>query len=82
MIELTPEQLRFVEAQVAAGGYKDPADVVRAGIELLRKATEQDYRETVREIREVVPELEAGQGRTLEAVDESLREKFGFAKRS
>ena len=67
MIELTPEQLRFVEAQVAAGGYKDPADVVRAGIELLRKATEQDYRETVREIREVVPELEAGQGRTLEA---------------
>jgi Arc/MetJ-type ribon-helix-helix transcriptional regulator len=82
MIELTPKQQQFVEAQVAAGGFKDPTEVVQAGIELLRKAAERDYSETVREIHETIPDLEAGRGRSIEEVDTALREKLGFTKSS
>lgn len=82
MIELTPEQQQFVEAQVASGGFKDPAEVVRAGIDLLRKSTERDYAETVQELQETVPDMEAGRGRTVEEADAAIREKLGFAKPS
>ena len=82
MIELTPEQQQFVEAQVAAGGFKDPADVVFAGIELLRKAAERDYIETVQEIHAVVPDMKAGRGRNIEEADAALRKKLGFGKDS
>ncbi len=82
MIEFTPEQQHFIEAQVAAGGFKDPAEVVHAGLELLRKATTQDYAETVQGIQETLPDLEAGRGRTIEEVDAEIRDKLGFAKPS
>jgi len=82
MIELTPEHQQFVEAQVAAGGFKDPAEVVRAGIELLRKAAEHDYTETVQEIQQAVPDMEVGRGRTIEEADVAIREKLGFSKPS
>ncbi len=52
MLELTPDQQQFVNAQVALGGYKDPAEVVQAGIELLRKAVDSDSSQTVQEIRD------------------------------
>jgi len=82
MIELTPEQKQFVEAQVATGGYKDPSEVVQAGIDMLRRAAELDYAETVQEIQDVIPDMEADRGRTIEEVDASIREKLGFAKPS
>ena len=80
MFELTPEQQQFVEAQVTTGGFKDPTEVVQAGIELLRQAAERDYAETVQAIHQAMPDMEAGLGRTIEEVDVTLREKFGFSK--
>jgi len=82
MIEFTPEQQHFIEAQVAAGGFNDPSEVVQAGIELLRKAAERDYSETIQEIQETIPDLEAGRGHTIEEADSSIREKLGFSKPS
>lgn len=37
MIELTPQQQQFVDAQVSAGIFSQPADVVGAALELLRE---------------------------------------------
>jgi Arc/MetJ-type ribon-helix-helix transcriptional regulator len=83
MLELTPENQQFIDAQVAIGAFKDPADVIQAGLELLRKtAAQRDYEETVREIREGIPDMEAGRGRTLDEVDRSIRIKLGFPQSS
>jgi len=81
MIELTPEQNQFVETLVATGNFRDSSEVVQAGIELLRKASEQrEYDATVKEIQKALPDIEAGQGRTVEEVDAAIRENLGFAK--
>jgi len=80
MIELTPEQNQFVETLVAAGSFKDSSEVVQAGIELLRKASERrEYDATVKEIQKALPDIEAGQGRSVEEADAAIREKLGFA---
>ena len=80
MIELTPEQQQFVESQVSAGGFKNPTEVIQAGIDLLRRSAERDYQDTVAEIQKAVPDIEAGRGRTVEEADAAMREKLGFGK--
>jgi putative addiction module CopG family antidote len=35
MIQLTPSQQNFVNAQIAAGAFQDPSEVVQAALELL-----------------------------------------------
>lgn len=80
MIELTPEQQQFVESQVSAGGFKNPTEVIQAGIDLLRRSAERDYQETVAEIQKAVPDIESGRGRTVEEADAAMREKLGFGK--
>jgi Arc/MetJ-type ribon-helix-helix transcriptional regulator len=37
MIELTPQQQQFVDAQVATGAFKEPAEVVGVALELLQQ---------------------------------------------
>ena len=37
MIELTPQQQQFVDAQVATGVFKEPAEVVRVALDLLQQ---------------------------------------------
>jgi len=37
MIELTPQQQQFVDAQVAAGAFREPSEVVRAALDLLQQ---------------------------------------------
>lgn len=81
MIQLTPQQHDFVQAQIEAGSFKDSSEVVQAGLELLREAAAQnDYDETVAAIREAVPDMQAGRGRPIEEADASIREQLGFTK--
>jgi len=81
MIELTPEQNQFVETQIATGNFKDPSEVIQAGIELLRKTSaQQEYDATVKEIQAALPDIEAGRGRPLEEADAAIRKKLGFSK--
>lgn len=82
MIQLSEEQQQFVDSQVASGEYNDSSEVVRAGIELLRKAADRSYAETVQEIQEAIPDMQAGRGLGIEEVDRSIREKLGFTKPS
>jgi putative addiction module CopG family antidote len=35
-IELTPEQQRFVETQIAAGAFNEPRELIDAALELLQ----------------------------------------------
>ena len=37
MIELTPPQQEFIDAQVAAGLFKEPSEVVEAALDLLQQ---------------------------------------------
>ena len=86
MIELTPEQQQFVESQVSAGEFKNPTEVIQAGIDLLRQSAaerdhqDSDYKDTVAEIQKAVPDIKAGRGRTIEEADAAMREKLGFGK--
>jgi Arc/MetJ-type ribon-helix-helix transcriptional regulator len=81
MIELTPEQLQFVEAQVATGAFQNPEAVVQAGIELLqRRAAEAERAATIAELRETSADMQSGNGRAIEDAEAAIREKYGFSK--
>ena len=90
MIELTPQQQQFVEAQVAAGNFSEPAEVVQAALELLQQ-TAQPLTEAMVDIREQedIAAIQAGidaaaEGRvsTLEEADARIREKLGLPVRT
>lgn len=80
MLELTPEQKEFVDAQVAIGAFNEPNEVVQAALKMLQQSATRDFEETVEEIRAAVPDMEAGRGRDIEEVDIAIREKLGFPK--
>ena len=50
MLELTPQQQQFVDAQVAAGNFSEPAEVVQAALDLLQQ-TAQPLTEAMDDIR-------------------------------
>ena len=81
MIELTPEQQRFVDAQVATGFYKAPEEVVEEALQLLSQQKLGEREEVNAAIRASIPDMEARRGTLLEEVDAKIREKFGFASR-
>jgi antitoxin ParD1/3/4 len=61
MIELTPQQQQFVDAQVAAGLFKEPTEVVGVALELLQQR-QREYEEYVRnEVSKGAAAIEAGE---------------------
>ena len=61
MIELTPQQQQFVDAQVASGAFKEPNEVVGVALELLQQR-QREYDEYVRnELSKGIAALEAGE---------------------
>jgi putative addiction module CopG family antidote len=74
-VELSDHFGQFIESQVASGNYKDPAEVVRAGLSLLeREAAETRRRAKLRElVDEGVRQLDAGEGIKINGPEE-LRE--------
>ena len=85
MIELTPEQKQFIDAQVATGSFKDSTEVVQAGIDLLREAAElrkaaeqRESGETVDDIRQGHLDIEAGKGQVVEEAFADVRKKLGL----
>jgi antitoxin ParD1/3/4 len=61
MIELTPQQQQFIEAQVATGVFKEPSEVIGVALDLLQqRQLERD--EYVRdELSKGIAALEAGE---------------------
>lgn len=82
MIELSPELQQFVQQEVAAGAFSDANAVIEAAVEHYRQSKQltptEDYSDTVRELTEAVADMEAGNGRTIEEVDASIRSRLGL----
>jgi len=85
MIELTPEQQRFIEAEVAAGDFSSPSAVVQAAVELYRQAKSRDPNhdidDAVIDVAEALADVEAGRVRPFAEVDAEIRVKHGFRAR-
>jgi putative addiction module CopG family antidote len=64
MIDLTPQQLEFIEAQVSAGIFKKPAEVVGAAIELLQQR-QREYDQ----LRTAIGQVERGEYELLDIED-------------
>jgi len=78
MIELTPKQQHFLDAQIASGFYQAPEEVVEEAFELLSQKKLREREEVNTTIRHCIPDMESGGGTPLEAVDAEIRAKFGF----
>jgi putative addiction module CopG family antidote len=52
MIQLTPQQQQFVDAQVAAGVFKEPAEVIGVALDLLQQR-QREYDQLTAAINQV-----------------------------
>ena len=81
MIELTPDQQAFVDQQIAAGAYREPAEVVQAGLDALRREAERrEYEETVEDVKQALQEYEQGQGMSVGEAFEGIRQDLGLPR--
>ena len=64
MIELTPQQKQFVDAQVAAGIFSEPAEVVGVALALLQQR-QNEYAQ----LQSAIKEVECGQYEALNMDD-------------
>jgi putative addiction module CopG family antidote len=61
MIELTPQQQQFVDAQVASGLFNEPAEVIGVALDLLQQQ-QREHDEYIREeLSKGVAAIEAGE---------------------
>jgi putative addiction module CopG family antidote len=61
MIQLTPQQQQFVDAQIATGVFREPAEVIGVALELLQQR-QREHDEYVRnELSKGIASLEAGE---------------------
>jgi putative addiction module CopG family antidote len=68
MIELTPQQQQFVDTQVAAGLFKEPAEVVGVALDLLQhRQVEYDR------LRTAIAQVERGEFGPLDIDDVKRR---------
>lgn len=61
MIELTPQQQQFIDAQIASGVFREPAEVVDEALSLLQQR-QREYDQ----LRTAIAHVERGE---LEALD-------------
>ena len=78
MIELTPQQQQFVDAQVAAGLFKEPTEVVGVALELLeQRQREREYDQ----LRTAIAQVERGEFEPLDVDDIKRRGRGRQAQR-
>lgn len=68
MIELTPSQQDFVDAQVATGVFRDPSEVLQAALELLG-SRQQEYAK----LASAIAQIERGEVSELDVEDVKRR---------
>jgi putative addiction module CopG family antidote len=64
MIELTPSQQNFVDAQIAMGAFRNPSEVVQAALDLL-DSRHDEYQQ----LREAIAQLDRGEVAVLDVED-------------
>jgi antitoxin ParD1/3/4 len=61
MIELTPQQQQFIDAQIATGVFKEPAEVIGVALDLLQQQ-QREHDEYIREeLSKGIAAIEAGE---------------------
>ncbi len=68
MVELTPEQQRFIDAQVATGVFGGPSEVVGAALDLLQHR-QQEYEQ----LQAAIGQVERGEYEPLDIEDVKRR---------
>jgi putative addiction module CopG family antidote len=68
VIELTPSQQDFVDAQVATGVFRDPSEVLQAALELLG-SRQQEYAK----LASAIAQIERGEVSELDVEDVKRR---------
>ena len=82
MIELTPAQQAFVDQQIATGAYREPSEVVQAGLDALRREAERrEYAETVESVKRGLADHEAGRSMPVEDAYREVRKRLGWSDR-
>ena len=75
-VSLTPQMVKFVEAEVASGAYQTASEVIRDGLRMLQER-KQDRQARLEEIRQQLAaglaELDRGERFTLEEVVAELQ---------
>jgi antitoxin ParD1/3/4 len=61
MIQLTPQQQQFVDAQVATGVFKEPSEVIDVALELLQQRQREHDEYVSNELSKGIAALEAGE---------------------
>jgi putative addiction module CopG family antidote len=64
MIELTPQQQQFIDAQIAAGVFKEPTEVVGVALALLQQR-QREYDQ----LRVAITQVERGEVELLDIED-------------
>ncbi len=64
MIELTPQQQQFVDAQVASGVFKEPTEVVGVALDLLQQR-QREYDQ----LKTAIAQVEQGEYEALDIED-------------
>jgi putative addiction module CopG family antidote len=64
MLELTPQQLQFIDAQVASGMFREPSEVVGAALSLLSER-QREYAQ----LESAIEKVERGEYKPLDAED-------------
>ena len=75
MIELTHQQQQFVDAQVSAGVFNKPAEVVGAALELLRQR-QGEYDQ----LKNAIAQVERGEYEPLDVEDVKRRGRERMAQ--
>jgi antitoxin ParD1/3/4 len=82
-IVLKPEQERFIQAQIDAGQFNNPEQVIDTAFRLLEQQS-AEYRQWVNEVREKVivarDEVDRGEALDGETVVNEILERFRHAK--
>lgn len=75
MIQLTPQQQEFVDAQVASGVFKEPAEVVGIALTLLQQR-QREYDQ----LKTAIAQVERGEYEPLDIEDVKRRGRERKAK--
>lgn len=68
MLELTPQQLQFIDAQVASGMFREPTEVVGAALALLNER-QREYAQ----LETAIKQVERGEYNPLDIEDIKIR---------
>ena len=80
MINLTPQHQAFVDSQIATGLFREPAEVIAAGLDLLqREAADRELQATIADVQQSAEEHKQGKSQPAKQAINEIRQGLEFA---